>query len=198
GGPPSGASRRRNSCCSARWSRCGARCDRVRRRCMPALRAGIAAPLFLRSIVPGRREHSISRPAAAGARVHGSHGSGRHPHVGGRRGRARALPSGPPVSSTMSMEFFMLHPRSSLLSFSLLGPALFAQEGNTPPPVVAPAPPRVETPTEPVAGRIPGTHRYNVTFKTRGFDTKEYASAIAERQPAEVVGAIVRDLELRA
>ncbi len=52
--------------------------------------------------------------------------------------------------------------------------------------------------TEPVVGKLPGTHRYNVTFSTRSFDLQEFKAANDSRQPGTVVNEIVRDLEQRA
>lgn len=52
--------------------------------------------------------------------------------------------------------------------------------------------------TEPVAGRLPGTLRYNVTFAKRSFDLQAFRDANYNRAGAPVVNAIVRDLEQRA
>ncbi|MFO1052805.1 MAG: S8 family serine peptidase [Planctomycetota bacterium] len=51
--------------------------------------------------------------------------------------------------------------------------------------------------TEPVAGQIPGTFRYNVTFKTRSFDLNAFREA-TERRDVLAVDRIVRDLKDRA
>ncbi|MEZ5965132.1 MAG: S8 family serine peptidase [Planctomycetota bacterium] len=60
------------------------------------------------------------------------------------------------------------------------------------------APNKVGLGTEPVPGVIPGTLRYNVTFKTRSFDLREFKAANDNKAGGPVVQAIVRDLEQRA
>jgi len=52
--------------------------------------------------------------------------------------------------------------------------------------------------TAPVAGRLPGTHRYNVTFAKRSFDLAEFRDANYRRAGPAVVRGIVSDLEQRA
>src|SRR5262245_11514126 len=49
-----------------------------------------------------------------------------------------------------------------------------------------------------VLGDLPGTQRWNVTFRTRDFDLAEFRGAIHAAESAETVGAIVKDLEVRA
>ncbi len=51
--------------------------------------------------------------------------------------------------------------------------------------------------TEALPGRLPGTHRYNVTFATRSFDLAAFKAATDRRDPA-AVAEIVKDLERRA
>ena len=52
--------------------------------------------------------------------------------------------------------------------------------------------------TEPLPGRLPGTHRYNVTFRERSFDLAAFKAANDRHASPETVAEIVEDLARRA
>jgi subtilisin family serine protease len=88
----------------------------------------------------------------------------------------------------------------SIASALLLPPMLLAQADKHSP--VAPSPATTQWQqgigTEPVPGRLPGTHSYNVTFRARSFDLKAFKAANDNKESPAVVAAIVEDLQERA
>ncbi len=90
--------------------------------------------------------------------------------------------------------------RSHLLALcsSIALASLVAAQATNAPKAESSDPAQVGIGTEPVPGRLPGTHRYNVTFRTRGFDLDGLIAARERREDPAVIQAIVRDLEARA
>ena len=79
-----------------------------------------------------------------------------------------------------------------------LAVSLFCQQQADQTAPGAPAPILANTPEHGLPGRLPGTERWIVDFKTRSFDLSAFRSAILAHRPAAEVNAIVADLQRKA
>ena len=85
----------------------------------------------------------------------------------------------------------MRSPTLVLSSLVLLASSALPQDGG--------APPQAATRTSrALPGKLPGSERWLVTFKTRSFDLEGYRQAILAQRPAAEVAQLVADLEQKA